>query len=104
MVLPAAETGALKRSVAFGASLLVKRTSRWRHDALREATRDALPLAERDRYEAALAEVCARNGDESGVAVHGCRAGSAWDPERARRSDRAGPEVGSALLPLSPTC
>lgn len=83
MVLPAAETGAEALDELFGASLLVKRTSRWRHDALREATRDALPLAERDRYEAALAEVCARNGDESGVAVHGCRAGSAWDPERA---------------------
>lgn len=82
-VLPAAEAGNEALDELFAASLLVKRTTRWRHDALREATRDALPLSERSGYEAALAEVCARNGDDPGVAVHGCRAGAAWDPERA---------------------
>ncbi|MFN8615811.1 MAG: AAA family ATPase [Dehalococcoidia bacterium] len=83
MVLAAAQTSAETLDELFAASLLLKRTGRWRHDALREATRDALPPSERHGYEAALAEACARAGDESGVAVHGCRAGAAWDPAKA---------------------
>jgi DNA-binding CsgD family transcriptional regulator len=82
-VLPAANAQPEALEELFAASLLAKRTSNWRHDALREATRDSLPPRERESLEAALAEVCARQGDETGVAVHGCRAGTAWDPARA---------------------
>lgn len=83
MVLPASQAGAEAMDELFAASLLLKRTGRWRHDALREATRDSLLFADRAECEAALARVCAHSGDQAGVAVHGCRAGAAWDPAAA---------------------
>lgn len=56
---------------------------RMRHDVLREAIRSSLAAGERQRFDAAIAEAAATQGSEMLVAVHGCRAGSAWDPARA---------------------
>lgn len=56
---------------------------RFRHDIVREAIRDGMTTAERQHWDAAIAEAAARSGDNALVAVHGCRAAEAWKPGQA---------------------
>ncbi len=86
LVLPAAGASSAAFDELVSASLFSREAGRWRHDALREATRASLSREERETFEAALAERCSALGDASGVAVHGCRAGSGWDPARAHEA------------------
>lgn len=55
----------------------------FRHDTIRDAIRAGMTLADRRQLDAAIATEAGARGDTMLVAVHGCRAGDAWDPVRA---------------------
>lgn len=58
-------------------------TWRFRHDTIRDAIRTGMSPSERGRLDAVIAAAAEVHGDRVLVAVHGCRAGSEWHPERA---------------------
>ena len=52
---------------------------RFRHDIMRDAIRSFLTANERRHAEALIAEAARETGDLLLTAIHGCRAGEAWD-------------------------
>lgn len=77
---------------------------RIRHDVLREAIRDSLTANERQRIDAAIANTAAATGREMLVAVHGCRAGSTWDPARGHAAAVAARDMAASRYAVESAC
>lgn len=85
IALQAAGEGAasFRSLVAAGFLVPVGEAYRFRHDILRDTLRAALLPHERHSYDAAIAEAARAAEDTMLVAIHGCRAGDAWNAAAA---------------------